>query len=174
MTIRRFLTAIFPILLAALIIGQPIAAQAASQSPDLSPQYLQRSARCPVCGMYPYRTPQWAAQIVFNDQSASFFDSPLDLFRFLNNMMLFDKQHKPADVGAIWVADYTTKAWIDAKKVLFVIGSQARGPMNEANLPAFATREAADAHVKAQGGKVLLFTDITRELIKSFTAAHNH
>ena len=24
---------------------------------DLSPQYVQRSTRCPVCGMYPYRTP---------------------------------------------------------------------------------------------------------------------
>lgn len=174
MTNSRRLSAIFSTIFAGFLIGQPIATRAATQSPDLSPQYLQRSARCPVCGMYPYRTPQWAAQIVFNDQSASFFDSPLDLFRFINNMMLFDKQHKPADVGAIWVADYGTKAWIDAKKAFFVIGSQARGPMNEANLPAFATRDAADAHVKVQGGKVLLFADMTREVIKSFTAAHNH
>ena len=62
-------------------------------------------------------------------------------------------------IGAIYVADYATKAWTDAKKAFFVLGSQARGPMNEPNLPAFATREAADAHAKAQGGKLsLLFT----------------
>ncbi|HNC99729.1 MAG TPA: nitrous oxide reductase accessory protein NosL [Myxococcota bacterium] len=168
--IRRVLpaigAAIIPALLAATVIGQPIAAQA--------PQYVQRSTRCPVCGMYPYRTPQWTAQIVFNDQTASSFDSPADMFRFINNMMLFDKTHKPADIGAIWVADYTTKAWVDAKKAFYVLGSKARGPMNEPNLPAFASREAADAHVKAEGGKVLAFGDVTREVIKSLAGAHHH
>ncbi len=172
--IRRVLpaigAAIIPALLAATVIGQPIAAQAA----DLSPQYVQRSTRCPVCGMYPYRTPQWTAQIVFNDQTASSFDSPADMFRFINNMMLFDKTHKPADIGAIWVADYTTKAWVDAKKAFYVLGSKARGPMNDPNLPAFASREAADAHVKAEGGKVLGFGEVTREVIKSLAGAHNH
>ena len=167
---RRLCAALVPAMLAALVIGQPVAASAA----DLSPQYVQRSARCPVCGMYPYRTPQWTAQIVFNDQTASSFDSPLDLFRFLNNIALFDKQHKAADIGAIYVADYATKAWTDAKKAFFVLGSQARGPMNEPNLPAFATRETADAHAKAQGGKVLAFGEVTREVIKSLAGGHNH
>ena len=124
--------------------------------------------------MYPYRTPQWTAQIVFNDQTASSFDSPVDLFRFLNNMVVFDKQHKPADIGAIYVADYSTKAWVDAKKAFFVISSKALGPMNDPNLPAFATREAADAHIKAQGGKVLLFGEVTRDVIKSLAGGHNH
>ena len=164
--IRRLL----PLLAAALMLGQPVTTSAA----DLSPQYVQRSTRCPVCGMYPYRTPQWTAQIVFNDQTASSFDSPVDLFRFLNNMVVFDKQHKPADIGAIYVADYSTKAWVDAKKAFFVIGSKALGPMNDPNLPAFATREAADAHIKAQGGKVLLFGEVTRDVIKSLAGGHNH
>lgn len=141
---------------------------------DLSPQAVQRTTRCPVCGMYPSRTPQWMAQIVFNDQSAATFDSPVDLFRFLNNMALFDKQHKPADVGAIWVADYGSKAWTDAKKAFYVVGSRTLGPMNDPNLPAFATRQAADAHVKAQGGQVLQFTDVTRDLIKGLNGGQHH
>ena len=74
----------------------------------------------------------------------------------------------------IYVADYATKACTDAKKAFFVLGSQARGPMNEPNLPAFATREAADAHAKAQGGKVLAFGEITREVVKSLAGGHNH
>lgn len=165
--IRRLL----PALLAALMLGQPVAASAA----DLSPQQVQRATRCPVCGMYPSRTPQWTAQIVFNDQSASSFDSPVDMFRFLNNMALFDKQHKATDIGAIYVADYGTKAWADARKAFFVHGSTARGPMNDPNLPAFATREAADAFAKAQGGKVLTFAEVTRDIIKSLnTSSHQH
>jgi nitrous oxide reductase accessory protein NosL len=164
--IRRLL----PALLAALVLGQPLVTSAA----DLSPQYVQRSTRCPVCGMYPYRTPQWTAQIVFNDQSASSFDSPVDLFRFLGNMALFDKQHKAADIGAIYVADYNTKTLSDAKKAFFVLGSKALGPMNDPNLPAFATRDAADAFVKAQGGKVLAFGEVTRDIIKSLSSGHQH
>ncbi len=168
MTPRLFCAALATALLT--LAQAPVAAAA-----DLSPQYVQRSTRCPVCGMYPYRTPQWMGQIVFNDQSASTFDSPVDMFRFLNNMVLFDKQHKAADVGAIWVADYGTKAWVDAKKAFYVIGSKALGPMNDPNLPAFATREAADAHIKAQGGKVLQFSEVTREVIKSLSGGqHNH
>ncbi|WP_374246339.1 nitrous oxide reductase accessory protein NosL [Zoogloea sp.] len=167
---HRLRFAIAPAILAARIAGQTPAATAA----DLSPQYVQRSTRCPVCGMYPYRTPQWTAQIVFNDQTASSFDSPADMFRFVGNMMLFDKTHKPADIGAIWVADYTTKAWVDAKKAFYVLGSKARGPMNDPNLPAFASREAADAHVKAEGGKVLGFGEVTRDIVKSLAGGHNH
>ena len=167
---HRLRFAIAPAILAALLAGQTPAATAA----DLSPQYVQRSTRCPVCGMYPYRTPQWTAQIVFNDQTASSFDSPADMFRFVGNMMLFDKTHKPADIGAIWVADYNTKAWVDAKKAFYVLGSKARGPMNEPNLPAFASREAADAHVKAEGGKVLGFGEVTRDIVKSLAGGHNH
>lgn len=161
-------------LLAAPLLVASFLVSPAAQASDLSPQYVQRSARCPVCGMYPYRTPQWMGQIVFNDQTASTFDSPVDLFRFLNSMVLFDKKHTAADVGAVWVADYGTKAWVDAKKAFYVQGSKALGPMNDSNLPAFASREAAEAHVKAQGGKVLVHGDITRELIKSLSSGHTH
>ncbi len=87
---NRLLSALLaaPLLASGLLVAMPTAAAAA----DLSPQYVQRSARCPVCGMYPYRTPNWTGQIVFNDQTASSFDSPVDMFRFLNNMPLFDSQ----------------------------------------------------------------------------------
>ncbi len=164
---RQLLATLLATTLIGLGSGSPLAA-------DLSPREVQRNTRCPVCGMYPAMSPQWMAQIVFNDQSASSFDSPVDLFRFLNNMIVFDKRHKPADVGAVWVADYGTRAWTDARAAFYVTGSQARGPMNEPNLPAFATRAAAEAHAKAQGGRVIGYPDITRELLKSLGNAHQH
>ena len=45
--------------------------QAARPVPD--------QARCPVCGMFPARFPRWAAQLIFDDGDAYFFDSPLSL-----------------------------------------------------------------------------------------------
>lgn len=164
---------LFPARLAAPLLALALSVPAVAV--DLAAQAIPRTARCPVCGMYPAHAPQWAAQIVFNDQSASHFDSPVDLFRFLNNMVLFDKQHKPADIGAIYVADYERKTLVDARKAFFVLGSRASGPMNDPNLPAFATREAADAFAKAQGGKVLAFGEVTRDVIKSLNrGAHHH
>ncbi|MBN9696074.1 MAG: nitrous oxide reductase accessory protein NosL [Zoogloea sp.] len=164
---RQLLAALLATTLIGLGMGSPLAS-------DLSPREVQRNTRCPVCGMYPAMSPQWMAQVVFNDQSASSFDSPVDLFRFLNNMLAFDKRHKPADVGAVWVADYGTRAWTDARTAFYVTGSQARGPMNEPNLPAFATRAAAEAHARTQGGRVLGYPEITRELLRSLGNAHQH
>lgn len=147
---------------------------ATAHAGDLIPGKPAPNARCPVCGMYPARTPQWTAQIIFNDQSASSFDSPLDLFRFLNNMALFDKSHRPGDIGAIFVTDYTTRSWAEARKAFFVHGSSARGPMQEPNLPAFASREGADAFARQQGGRVLAFDEVSRDVIKSLNTGHHH
>ena len=47
---------------------------------------VPREARCPVCGMFPARAPDWAAQIIFDDGDAHFFDSPLSLFMYLHDM----------------------------------------------------------------------------------------
>ena len=46
--------------------------------------------------------------------------------------------------------------------------------MNDPNLPAFATREAAEAFAKAQGGKVLAFGEVTRDVIKGLNGSHHH
>lgn len=142
---------------------------------DLAPQHVADNARCPVCGMYPARYPKWMAQIVFKDSSAASFDSPFELFRFLNAMAKYDKKHRADDVGAIYVTNYGGKGWLDARKAYFVIGSKALGPMNDPNAPAFATAAAAAAFAREQGGKVLAFDDVTPELIDApADAPHDH
>lgn len=160
--------------LAAWSAAALLLAAGAASAVDLAPQPVARNARCAVCGMYPAQYPQWKAQIVFNDQSAAQFDSPAELFRFLHTLAAFDHRHRPADVGAVWVSDYAGKTWIDGKKALFVAGSRARGPMNDPNLPAFATREAANAHRSSQGGQILTFDDITPERIRQLAGGHHH
>src|SRR5690606_33954239 len=49
----------------------------------LAPRPVPVEARCPVCGMYPSRFARWAAQVIFADGAAHFFDSPVDVFLFL-------------------------------------------------------------------------------------------
>ncbi len=38
--------------------------------------------RCPVCGMFVSKYPNWIAQIEFKDGSREFFDGPKDMFRY--------------------------------------------------------------------------------------------
>ena len=46
-------------------------------------------ARCPVCGLFPARSKEWAAQVIFNNGDAHFFDSPVSFFLFVQNMERF-------------------------------------------------------------------------------------
>jgi nitrous oxide reductase accessory protein NosL len=132
-------------------------------------------ARCPVCGMYPSRYPRWAAQLIFEDGAAHFFDSPVDLFIFLEDTARYDPERAGDAVAAHYVTDFDNGHWIAAGEAYFVIGSAARGPMRGADLPAFASRDAAAAFSTANGGEVAAFADITPERVATLrTANHSH
>lgn len=134
---------------------------------------IPANARCPVCGMYPARFPKWAAQIIFSDRTAHFFDSPVDLFMFLDQTARFDPAHTVADVAAMYVADYRSGAWLDAHSAAFVLGAAVRGPMRGADLPAFADEASARIFAGEHGGRVLLFDGIDHRTVASLRDA-NH
>jgi nitrous oxide reductase accessory protein NosL len=155
-----------------------IVAPATPYDPDsgldmLDPRPVPDDARCPVCGMYPARFPNWAAQTVFKDGAAHFFDSPVDLFAFQQRLSK-DKRYSLDDVAVSFVSDFETGHKIEAQHAFYVHGSSAVGPMRDADLPAFASREAADSLARSRGGKVLAFADITPELIQSLNRSVHH
>ncbi len=128
--------------------------------------------------MYPARFPKWAAQIIFKDGSAHFFDSPVDLFMFVEDSARFDATHKAEDAAALYVADHRSGAWLDARQAVFVIDSGARGPMRGPDLPAFANLAAAQAFVTAHGGRTLGFVDVDRSVMSGLRSSthtgHTH
>lgn len=139
---------------------------------------IPADARCPVCGMYPARFPKWAAQIIFKDGSAHFFDSPVNLFMFLEDSARFDATHKADDAVALYVADHRSGIWLDARQATFVIDSSAKGPMRGPDLPAFADLADAQAFVTERGGRTLGFVDVDRRVMSglrsSTHASHTH
>ncbi|MDZ7584465.1 MAG: nitrous oxide reductase accessory protein NosL [Thiobacillus sp.] len=140
----------------------------------LAPRPIPAAARCPVCGMYPARFPRWAAQSIFRDGAAHYFDSPIDLFVFLQKVDRYDSRYGLNEVAVSFVTDFETGQWIEAQDAFFVHGSSAFGPMRDADLPAFASREAADALTRSRGGRVLAFTEVTPELIQSLNRSVHH
>jgi len=140
----------------------------------LDPRAIPAAARCPVCGMYPARNPRWAAQTLFKDGAAHFFDSPIDLFALLQAVDRHDRRYTSNDVAASFVTDFESGQWVEARNAFFINGSSTLGPMRDADLPAFASRKAADTLVRSQGGKVLTFAEITPELIRSLSRNLHH
>lgn len=146
----------------------------ASGQPMYAPRPVPADARCPVCGMYPARYPHWAAQIIFKDGAAHYFDSPVDLFDFLHKVEHYDRRYTRADVAASYVRDYEGGGWIEAGHAYFVHGSGVTGPMRNADLPAFASRAAADAFVRQHRGSVLTAPDMSPELLASLSRNSRH
>lgn len=140
----------------------------------LAPKPIPADARCPVCGMYPARFPRWAAQTIFTDGAAHYFDSPINLFVFLQRVDRYDSRYTLDEVAVSFVTDFETGQWIKAQDAFFAHGSSAFGPMRDADLPAFASREAADSLTRSRGGKVLEFTEVTPELIESLNRSVHH
>lgn len=147
----------------------------ASGLDPLMPRAIPAEARCPVCGMYPARYPRWAAQIVFQDGATHFFDSPVDLFGFMNGVGRHSSPYTMKEAARRFVTDFATGTWLVAESAFYVSGSSVRGPMRDADLPAFGSRESAEAFARNRGGKVLAFADVTPAVIRPLSRSlHRH
>ena len=162
------------------IVAPPTAYDPASGLPPMAARAVPADARCPVCGMFPARSPQWAAQIIFTNGDAQFFDSPLSLFMYLQDVERYSPGHSAGQIAAHYVTDAsappagTGAPWIDALSAYYVHGSSAKGPMRAGNLPAFATREAAQAFAERRGGVVLAFGAIDAALVAQLAGSGGH
>lgn len=134
---------------------------------------IPTDARCAVCGMYPARFPRWAAQLIFADGTAHFFDSPVDLFIFLADPRRFGSTRDAGEGAARYVANFDDGRWLDARTASFVLGSSIRGPMRGPDLPAFADAAAAQAFIARHGGRLLHFDEVDLAVVDGLRSA-NH
>jgi copper chaperone NosL len=135
-------------------------------SQDVSaPQEITKDISCAKCGMFPAKYPKWQTQIVFNDGEMAPFDGCKCMFGFLFKMSEYDKKHTSADVGDVWVREFNTGDWIDAKKAHYVIGSGEMGPMGKELIP-FADAESAETFQKEHGGQIAQYDAINMETLK--------
>ena len=139
-----------------------------------SPRAVPADARCPVCGMYPARAPEWAAQVIFSNGDAQFFDSPLSLFTYLHDVSRYTAGHSADQIIASYVSDADSGGWLPALSAVYVRGSSAKGPMRTGNLPAFANVAAAQRFANTRGGVLFRAAEITPAMLPrpSHAAAH--
>ena len=68
----------------ALLIG--FLAVVASTEAEEGPLKPSPKDKCPVCGMFVAKYPDWVGEIIFKDGSAAFFDGAKDLFKYYFNL----------------------------------------------------------------------------------------
>ncbi len=123
---------------------------------------VPKDAKCPVCGMFVYKYPKWSAEIVVNGKHY-YFDGVKDMMKFyiFDGDFPFDR----SKIEKILVQDFYTLHAIDAKKALYVVGSDIYGPMGNELIP-FTDRESAiEFKEEHKGEKILQFKDITPSLV---------
>lgn len=149
--IRRFVAALFVLLFLA------VTATAAEKGP-VKPSAEEK---CPVCGMFVAKYPDWVGEIIFNDGSVAFSDGAKDLFKYYFNLKKYNPKKTTADIDAIYVTEYYNLKLINAYNALYVIGSDVYGPMGRELIP-FETREDAEVFMKDhKGERILKFKEIS-------------
>ena len=122
--------------------------------------------RCPVCGMFVAKYPDFVAVLAFKDGTHAFFDGVKDMMRYYLNLQKYNPSQKREDIARIHVTDYYSLSFTDGSKAFFVSGSDIYGPMGKELIP-FEKEAAAKEFLKDHKGKaVLRFQDINKDLMK--------
>lgn len=119
---------------------------------------------CPVCGMVVSKYPNWVATILWKDGHAHHFDGAKDMFKFLFNLGRYAPGHKAQDIARIVVTDFYNLEKIDARKALFVIGSDVLGPMGNELVPLNTAEDAQDFMKDHKGKRILRFDEVASGL----------
>lgn len=123
--------------------------------------------KCPVCGMFVAKYPDWTTIVLFKDGSHVFFDGTKDMFKYLFDMKRYDTSRKADDVQTVLVNDYYRLFLMDARRAWYIIGSDVYGPMGRELIPLEKESDAREFMNDHNGKKMLKYSDITREIIKT-------
>jgi len=128
---------------------------------------IPAEARCPVCGMFAAKFPDWSATARFRDGTSSYYDGPKDMFSHYLDTARYTPGKRQADIVALTVKEYYSLAVIDARTAFYVTGSDINGPMGSELIPFSTEKDAASFRLDHKGKRILRFNEITRQTIKS-------
>ena len=134
---------------------------------EVQPVKPSAEDKCPVCGMFVAKYPDWVGEIIFKDGSVFFFDGAKDLFKYYFNLKKYNPKRDKSDIAAIYVTEYYDVDFIDAHNAYYVIGSDVYGPMGRELVPLTTKSDAEEFTRDHKGKETLTFKDVTPALIQS-------
>jgi copper chaperone NosL len=123
--------------------------------------------KCPVCGMFVAKYPDFIAEIIFKDGSHAIFDGTKDMLKYYFNLPKYNPKKKPEDIRSIYVTDYYGLTLIDALKAVYVNGSNVTGPMGKELIPFEKEDDAKEFMADHAGKERLKFNDVNPDVVKS-------
>jgi len=116
-----------------------------------------KDAKCPICGMFVAKYPQWVA--LYAGERTFYFDGVKDMMKYAFARKLGSDK--------FYVSDYYKLSKLEASKAFYVLGSNVYGPMGNELIP-FATQEEALSFSRDHNGqKVISYDEITEVMVKS-------
>jgi len=122
--------------------------------------------KCPVCGMFVAKYPDFLAEIIFKDGTYAIFDGTKDLFKYYLDLKQYNPSRRMEDIGAVYVTDYYNLTLIDGYAAYYVSGSDIFGPMGRELIPHEKETDAMGFMKDHNGTAVLKFREITPEIIR--------
>jgi len=122
--------------------------------------------KCPVCGMFVAKYPDFLAEILFKDGSVLFFDGTKDMFKCYLDLKKYHPSKKQSDLEALFVNDYYGLTPVDGFKAFYVIGSDILGPMGRELIPFEKEADAKEFMKDHRGKSILRFGDVTVSILK--------
>ena len=122
---------------------------------------------CPVCGMLVSKYPNWVAMVQWKDGHTHFFDGAKDMFKFLLDLPKYAPGHRREDIARILVTDFYNLERIDARKAIFVTGSDTLGPMGHELVPLASQADADDFLKDHKGKRQVGFDKVDAELLNT-------
>ncbi len=132
-----------------------------------APVVVPPGAKCPVCGMFVAKFPDWTATARFKDGTTFYYDGPKDMFSHFLNTSRYTPGKQQADIVALSVKEYYSLERIDARTAFFVSGSDVYGPMGNELVPFKTEKDARSFKLDHKGKHILRFNEITRQTIQS-------
>ena len=149
-----------------LIIAIIFLSVSGSLADEVKPATPALGDKCPVCGMFVAKYPDFLAEIVFKDGSHAFFDGVKDMMKYYFDLSKYNPAKNTAEIAAIFVNDYYNLSPTNGLKAYYVFGSDVYGPMGKELVP-FKEESDAKEFMKDHAGKsIYKFNDINKHLIK--------
>ena len=120
---------------------------------------VDKTDKCPVCGMFNYKYPKWVTEIYYGDKVYS-FDGVKDMMKFYFEPNRWGRypNAKKESISKILVTDYYSQKAIDGKSAYYIIGSDVLGPMGNELIP-FADESDAKIFMGDHRGKSIVRFD---------------
>ncbi|MGE5238756.1 MAG: nitrous oxide reductase accessory protein NosL [Chloroflexota bacterium] len=122
--------------------------------------------KCPVCGMFVAKYPDFVAEIIFKNGSYAVFDGVKDMMKYYFDMAKYDPSKKADDIDSIYVTDYYSLTPVDGHAAFYVLGSDVYGPMGKELVPFGKEKDAQEFKKDHKGKAILKFKEITAETLK--------